>query len=416
MLDATKGERVMGVTQDNAFEATGSNTDHTGFFCHGAQLEIGGDMEGQLIGLRAKALNPGPAAQLVQPGIFGNSRDGPGVVGTTNANFGVYGQVGNLVPPSDIKVGVAGITNQSTRGKGDFGVYGQHGDPGEPFGGEAGVVGSSRGSPGVFGTSVTSVGVSGSSSENIGILGFSGAATGIRAISQGAEGIVGTSFAAPSAIEPVGVSGLGVFGVKGVAAQTTTGAGIVGIGNGAAYAGVFQGNLLVAGQIFAFIKDAIVPFPDGSTRLLHCMESPEHWFEDFGSARLTRGRATVKLDADFAKVVKLNGYRVFLTPEGDCEGLYVRRRGTSFEVHELRGGTSNVAFSYRIVAKRKDIKAHTRFAKIDTTTLPVPTKKPRAEAARLPSSIGPLLATLEKPTPNPPTRPRVSAGRRKTSQ
>jgi hypothetical protein len=35
----------------------------------------------------------------------------------------------------------------------------------------------------------------------------------------------------------------------------------------------------------------------GSKRLLHCMESPEHWFEDFGSARLTRGRATVKLDA-----------------------------------------------------------------------------------------------------------------------
>jgi hypothetical protein len=48
------------------------------------------------------------------------------------------------------------------------------------------------------------------------------------------------------------------------------------------------------------------------------MESPEHWFEDFGSARLTRGRAKVKLDADFAKVVTLNGYRVFLTPEGDA--------------------------------------------------------------------------------------------------
>lgn len=95
------------------------------------------------------------------------------------------------------------------------------------------------------------------------------------------------------------------------------------------------------------------------------MESPEHWFEDFGSARLTRGRATVKLDADFAKVVTLNGYRVFLTPEGDCQGLYVRKRGSRFEVRELQGGTSNVAFSYRIVAKRKDIKRHTRFAKID---------------------------------------------------
>jgi hypothetical protein len=84
------------------------------------------------------------------------------------------------------------------------------------------------------------------------------------------------------------------------------------------------------------------------------------------SAPRTRGRATVKLDADFAKVVTLNGYRVFLTREGDCQSLYVRKRGSRFEVRELQGGISNVAFSYRIVAKRKDIKRHTRFAKIDT--------------------------------------------------
>src|SRR5262249_24983493 len=157
-------------------------------------------------------------------------------------------------------------------------------------------------------------------------------------------------------------------------------AGTVGIGTSDANAGVFHGNVVVTGQIFAGIKDAIVPSPDGSTRLLHCMESPEHWFEDFGSARLTRGRATVKLDADFAKVVTLNGYRVFLTPEGDCHGVYVRnKRGSSFEVRELQGGRSNVAFSYRIVAKRKDIKRHTRFAKIDTTT---PMLKGPARAGR----------------------------------
>jgi hypothetical protein len=175
----------------------------------------------------------------------------------------------------------------------------------------------------------------------------------------------------------------------GVSTQAP-GAGIVGIGSAAANAGVFHGNVVVTGQIFAGIKDAIVPFPDGSTRVLHCMESPEHWFEDFGSARLTRGRVTVKLDADYAKVVKLNEYRVFLAPEGDCQGLYVRKHRKSFEVRELQGGTSNIAFSYRIVAKRKDIKAHTRFAKIDTR-LPTPTGKPRAARG-----LGTLLAALEK--------------------
>jgi hypothetical protein len=188
-----------------------------------------------------------------------------------------------------------------------------------------------------------------------------------------------------------------------------TGAGVTGTGSGDGIgvlgyhpngaAGYFDGNLFVTGQIFAGIKDAIVPFPDGSNRLLHCMESPEHWFEDFGSARLKRGRATVKLDADFAKVVMLDDYRVFLTPEGDCKGLYVRsKRGASFEVRELQGGTSSIAFSYRIVAKRKDIKRHARFAKIDMPVAVVG-KAPAArgrKAAPRPSPIAALLATLKK--------------------
>jgi hypothetical protein len=169
----------------------------------------------------------------------------------------------------------------------------------------------------------------------------------------------------------------------------------------AGFAGWFTGNLRVQGQIFADVKDAVVPFPDGSKRVLHCMESPEHWFEDFGSARLKRGRATVKLDADFAKVVTLDGYRVFLTPEGDCKGLYVRSKcGASFEVRELQSGTSSVTFSYRIVAKRKDIKRHARFAKIDMPVFPMPVGKSRAargrKPPRLPSSMRALFTALEK--------------------
>ena len=89
------------------------------------------------------------------------------------------------------------------------------------------------------------------------------------------------------------------------------------------------------------------------------MESPELWFEDFGTAKLKAGRTVIKLDADFAKVIKRGDYRVFLTPEGDCRGLYVQRKGAaSFEVCELAGGKSNVTFSYRIVGRRKDIRTH----------------------------------------------------------
>jgi len=131
-----------------------------------------------------------------------------------------------------------------------------------------------------------------------------------------------------------------------------------------------------------------VRFPDGSARVLHCMESPEHWFEDFGTAKLKRGRAVVRLDADFAKVIKRGEYRVFPTPEGDCRGLFVyRKSAASFEVRELTGGRSSIAFSYRIVGRRKDITRHRRFAKIDTP-LPAPS------ATRAPRHRKPTAATL----------------------
>jgi hypothetical protein len=85
------------------------------------------------------------------------------------------------------------------------------------------------------------------------------------------------------------------------------------------------------------------------------MESPQHWFEDFGAGQLADGAATVSLDPTFAETV--NGavdYHVFLTPEGDCRGLYISSKTASgFEVRELGGGRSTVAFDYRIVALRR---------------------------------------------------------------
>jgi hypothetical protein len=89
---------------------------------------------------------------------------------------------------------------------------------------------------------------------------------------------------------------------------------------------------------------------------------------------------------------------VFLTPEGDCRGLYVRRKSaTSFQVREHMGGTSNIAFSYRIVGRRKDIKEHRRFAKIDPP-LPLraaPKRAPRKQAPSA-SALRGFVARLQK--------------------
>ncbi len=88
---------------------------------------------------------------------------------------------------------------------------------------------------------------------------------------------------------------------------------------------------------------------------LYAVQSPENWFEDFGSGTLSGGSATVTLDPGFAQTVNTTvDYHVFITPNGESEGLYVANKTAGgFEVREQHGGHSNIAFDYRIVGRRK---------------------------------------------------------------
>ena len=101
------------------------------------------------------------------------------------------------------------------------------------------------------------------------------------------------------------------------ATATAGGSAVVGATNGVAgaYAGVFYGPVLVGGAftVVGGAKSAAVPHPDGSHRRLYCMESPESWFEDFGTGHLECGRAEIAIDPDFAALVRLDDYHVFLT-------------------------------------------------------------------------------------------------------
>jgi hypothetical protein len=276
---------------------------------------------------------------------------------------------------------------------------------------------------GVYGTGVVQPGVIGFSRENDGAQGLSFAGTALRAASffgpgvhsisgalTGVTGISGTQG------PPVGMNIPTTAGVVGTASQrpgligtsnalmgvygfSAGNAGVVGeTANPNSFAGFFAGNAVVTGTLTAGVKNAMVAFPDGSQRVLHCMESPEHWFEDFGTARLRNGRAVVALDTNFASVIKRGDYRVFLTPEGDCRGLYIRSRSAArFEVRELAGGKSNVAFSYRIVGRRRGIRRHRRFAKIDTRLeLPAGATRPPRKRAHGAAELRAFVARLEK--------------------
>ena len=118
---------------------------------------------------------------------------------------------------------------------------------------------------------------------------------------------------------------------------------------------------------------------------LYAIEGPENWFEDLGGAQLLNGTALVRIEPTFAQTVNTETeYRVFLTPNGDCKGLYVTNKTTnSFEVHELGGGTSSISFDYRIIAKRKGYEnirladKTAQFAEVKLARHPAP-PKPRS--------------------------------------
>jgi hypothetical protein len=102
---------------------------------------------------------------------------------------------------------------------------------------------------------------------------------------------------------------------------------------------------------------AMVQLDTGKRKVaMSAIESPENWFEDFGSAQLVNGIAVIRLDRDFTQTVNTEkDYRVFPVPNGDCKGLYVATKSAnSFEVRELGGGTSNIRFDYRITAIRRN--------------------------------------------------------------
>ena len=105
--------------------------------------------------------------------------------------------------------------------------------------------------------------------------------------------------------------------------------------------------------------------------IAHKSAPKKKMFEDFGEAKLVRGKARVKISADFAAIVDTKDYYVFLTPHGDSAGLFVTARTfAGFEVREQGRGTSSLSFAYRIVAHPRQASDNKRLAKIKLPPLP----------------------------------------------
>ncbi|MGI8824193.1 MAG: hypothetical protein ACR2JC_00840 [Chloroflexota bacterium] len=354
----------------NALQANGNVTVSKGLSAATVSAKSG-STAGTAAAVRGEltSATPGMGSAAVLGQNDGTNGHGTGVSGIHNGTGdGVYGQSGATGVHGKGLTGVAGESGS------DIGVYGRSGGSGG-----TGVYGQCNGGEGVYGQTGSSNGVHGEAVTGIGVHGHSAGSNGVDGHSDGstAAGVYGESnndgygVAGRSKNSSGGPgSGQAVYGETGtgigVYGRSSDASGNLGLGTGvygdSAYVGVYghgptgvycAGNFVATGT-----KNALVPFPDGTHRALYSVESPECWFEDFGSATLANGSAQVRIDPEFAATVRMQDYHVFLVPKGDCKGLYVNSQSSSgFVIHELQGGTSSIAFDYRIIAKRKDVEA-----------------------------------------------------------
>ena len=332
-------------------------------------------------------------------GVYGENRTGTGV--------GVQGYVNTMNA-----MGVNGVSTGPVTGFGNssFGVYGANSSPVSGFvDASYGVFGDATGST-VSGVSF-SFGVAGVSSFGSGYsVGVIGGGNGVTLISpiRGAGGafssdglalmgnatdvsrgvgVVGTGnnlsltsgygFIVPST--GAGVVGDGTqYGVVGYATTlTATDSSITINGNGvnAAAGGYFEVDTNHIIQTWAYVGvednhytlrkiigpgtvNTIVKDLNDKLVSLTCPEAPEDLFQDYGSGTLVNGTVHITIDPILSKNIIVNDQhplRVFIQPEGNCNGVYVTNKTQNgFDVVEMNNGQSNVSFSWALTATRAD--------------------------------------------------------------
>jgi hypothetical protein len=324
-----------------------------------------------------------PSGFVSATGVVGRCDDGVGVHGVATTGWGIIGESVNRAGVTGTSSTASGVNGRSNQSSGVTGTStGGNGVEGTTTQGPAGVLGRATTRYGVLGTAEQGVGVYGESPNN--------------AIQGWSTGTGGAS---------IGVAGFSEVGA-GVQGDSTTGIGVAGR-SPRGWAGYFGGNVVVLGNFYVTgAKSAVAPHPDGTTRALFCVESPESYFEDFGETVLDGASVSVDLDPDFAALVQRARYQVFLTSYGP-EALYVSaRRPDSFEIArvEQSGGgiQKRIRVGYRIVARRADVK------RSRLPTVEVPPEAGQIQAPMAPRRRGRQTTHAAWPEPEPlPGTPRV---------
>jgi hypothetical protein len=394
--------------------ATGSITGQTGAFSAnnptqvlsvtqsgtGAAANLSSSSNSQTLNVSQTGTGPAIMANGGGAGVFAvaNAAGGSGVIGVGNANQ-TLGVQGYTTTSNGSGVGGFASGNQAV------GVHGNWSTPsgigygtaatgvwGDSANGNA-VVGTSDTNHGVFGMTDSGVGVDGISNSYVGVAGASSTNVGVYGITSnssvaGVEGVyLDTISGTGLGSTQISVWGdTGVSGAVGVLGTTDDGNSLFGVNNTVNHETLyvqnssgFNGGTPLAARFagpgsstYCYIprdsadngtgdivctgtKSAAVPLEGNRMVRLYTVEAADNWFEDAGSGQLSNGSVAIHFEPAFSQTINPSvEYHIFLTPKGDCEGLYVSNENVDgFEVHELRRGHSNIAFDYRIMARRK---------------------------------------------------------------
>lgn len=278
----------------------------------------------------------------------------PFYLGQQNVSYGNTELIGE-VPKTEA------LTVLNGEGIGIIGVgTGQEGDQGNLAGviGEVGGLSSQTFTAGVLGfNNIPAVGPeSYGQFTSAGVIGIGISTNGMNAISRDSDALYALSVDHGNSIVAQAFNGNALFAFNSPTGNFAGSPAIWAESNGD-YAAGFLKDVVVFGNLHVVNGSANAAFehPDGSYSTLYNVNAPEPWFEDFGRTSLEAGVATVALEERFEAMAS-NDYHVFVTPEGDCKGLYVASRSSAnFVVRESQNGTSDVTFSYRLVVRRTDI-------------------------------------------------------------
>lgn len=190
----------------------------------------------------------------------------------------------------------------------------------------------------------------------IAVRGFNnrGTTTGNPGYSAGVQGLANSQFQDSYGIQGLSFSDAGISTGGYFSGNNYAGTSIA-----YSYVGGWINGLTARKIVGTGSVSEIIPTENHGRVTLTCPESPEYWYQDYGTVEMINGKATIMVDeilADIIVVNEENPLRVICTPVGMpyFNGVTIMNQtSNSVEILELNGGTHSGKLQYQLVAKPK---------------------------------------------------------------